>query len=107
MVDPRTPVLVGVGQFTERIDDPDYRGMSAVELATEATAAALADTGPSVAAVAEAVEGRRAAAIRDLRAVLRRRWAPRTTIRGRWRSASAPTPRAPCWSPSAATARRS
>ncbi|MDT5362795.1 MAG: hypothetical protein QOC69_4557, partial [Mycobacterium sp.] len=23
--DPRTPVIVGVGQFTERIDDPDYR----------------------------------------------------------------------------------
>ena len=36
MVDPRTPVLVGVGQFTENIDDPGYRGMSAVELATEA-----------------------------------------------------------------------
>ncbi|WAC92583.1 acetyl-CoA acetyltransferase [Mycobacterium sp. Aquia_213] len=44
-VDPRTPVLVGVGQFTERIDDPDYRGMSAVDLATEAVRAALADTG--------------------------------------------------------------
>ncbi len=44
-VDPRTPVLVGVGQFTERIDDADYRGMSAVELATEAARAALADTG--------------------------------------------------------------
>ena len=36
MVDPRTPVIVGVGQFTERIDDPSYRGMSAVELATAA-----------------------------------------------------------------------
>jgi acetyl-CoA C-acetyltransferase len=45
MVDPRTPVIVGVGQFTERIDDADYRGMSAVELATEAVRAALADTG--------------------------------------------------------------
>lgn len=44
-VDPRTPVLVGVGQFTERIDDPDYRGMSAVELATAAVRAALTDTG--------------------------------------------------------------
>ena len=44
-VDPRTPVLVGVGQFTERIDDPAYRGMSAVELATAAAEAALADTG--------------------------------------------------------------
>jgi acetyl-CoA C-acetyltransferase len=55
-VDPRTPVLVGVGQFTERIDDPDYRGMSAVELATEAVRAALADTGADVAAVAGAIE---------------------------------------------------
>ena len=30
-VDPRTPVIVGVGQFTERIDDADYRAMSSVE----------------------------------------------------------------------------
>ncbi|MGE2729720.1 acetyl-CoA acetyltransferase [Mycolicibacterium vaccae] len=56
MVDPRTPVLVGVGQFTERIDDDGYRGMSAVELATEAAHAALADTGADVAAVAQAIE---------------------------------------------------
>ena len=56
MVDPRTPVIVGVGQFTERVDDPEYRGMSAVELATEAVRAALADTGADVAAVAEAIE---------------------------------------------------
>ncbi|WP_319430447.1 acetyl-CoA acetyltransferase [Mycobacterium sp. RTGN5] len=55
-VDPRTPVIVGVGQFTERIDDPDYRGMSAVELATEAVRAALADTGADVATVAKAIE---------------------------------------------------
>jgi acetyl-CoA C-acetyltransferase len=55
-VDPRTPVLVGVGQFTERIDDPGYRGMSAVDLATEATRAALADTGADVSAVAAAIE---------------------------------------------------
>ena len=54
-VDPRTPVLVGVGQFTERIDDPNYRGMSAVELASAAAAAALADTGAH-AAVAQAVD---------------------------------------------------
>ena len=55
-VDPRTPVLVGVGQFTERIDDPSYRGMSAVELATAATTAALTDTGADVRAVARAIE---------------------------------------------------
>src|SRR5882757_8802539 len=56
MVDPRTPVIVGVGQFTERIDDPDYRGMSAVDLATAAVEAALADTGVDVAKVAKAVD---------------------------------------------------
>lgn len=56
MVHPRTPVLVGVGQFTERIDDPAYRGMSAVDLATEAVHAALADTGVDAATVAEAVD---------------------------------------------------
>ncbi|MCV7282733.1 acetyl-CoA acetyltransferase [Mycolicibacterium flavescens] len=56
MVDPRTPVIVGVGQFTERIDDPDYRGMSAVELATEGVRAALADTGVDAAKVAEAIQ---------------------------------------------------
>ncbi len=51
----RTPVLVGVGQFTERIDDPGYRGMSSVELATAAARAALADTGAPT-AVAGAVD---------------------------------------------------
>jgi acetyl-CoA C-acetyltransferase len=34
VVDQRTPVIVGVGQFTEHIDAAGYRGMSAVELAT-------------------------------------------------------------------------
>ncbi len=58
-VSPRTPVLVGVGQFTERIDDPDYRGMSSVELATAAARAALDDTGvpSSVAGAIDTVVG--------------------------------------------------
>ncbi len=55
-LDPRTPVLVGVGQFTERREDPGYRGMSSVELATEAAAAALADTGVAPASVAAALD---------------------------------------------------
>ncbi len=55
-VDPRTPVVVGVGQFTERIEDSDYRGMSSVDLATEAARAALADCGADVATVAAAIE---------------------------------------------------
>lgn len=56
MVDSRTPVIVGVGQFTERIDDPGYRGMSAVDLATEAVRAALADTGADAGEVAKAID---------------------------------------------------
>ena len=56
MVDPRTPVIVGVGQFTENIDVPGYRGMSSVELATEAARAALTDTGAGVDAVANAID---------------------------------------------------
>ena len=55
-VDPHTPVLVGVGQFTERRDDPGYRGMSSVALAAEAAAAALADTGVDPAAVAAVID---------------------------------------------------
>lgn len=55
-VDPHTPVVVGVGQFTERIGTTDYRGMSSVDLATEAVRAALADTGADVTAVARSIE---------------------------------------------------
>ncbi|MFN8226611.1 MAG: acetyl-CoA acetyltransferase [Mycobacterium sp.] len=55
-VDPRTPVVVGVGQFTENLEHDGYRGMSSVELATEAARAALADTGADVAAVAQAID---------------------------------------------------
>ena len=54
-MNPRTPVLIGVGQFTERIDDPGYRGMSSVDLAAAAARAALEDTGVS-AAVADALD---------------------------------------------------
>src|ERR1700733_4887987 len=54
-VDPRTPVVVGVGQFTERIDDAGYRVMSSVDLATQAVRAALADTGADVSTVAGAI----------------------------------------------------
>ena len=55
-LDPRTPVLVGVGQAAERIDDPGYQAMSAVDLAAAAARAALADTGGDPAAVAAAVD---------------------------------------------------
>ncbi|WP_205874555.1 acetyl-CoA acetyltransferase [Mycobacterium camsae] len=49
-LDPRTPVLVGVGQAAERIDDPGYRAMSPVELAAAAAQAALDDCGVTAAA---------------------------------------------------------
>ncbi|GAA1224137.1 hypothetical protein GCM10009676_02000 [Prauserella halophila] len=55
-LDPDTPVLVGVGQAAERIDDADYRRLSAVDLAAEAARSALADTGADARSVAEAVD---------------------------------------------------
>ncbi|GAS98610.1 acetyl-CoA acetyltransferase, partial [Mycolicibacterium canariasense] len=56
MVDPRTPVIVGVGQFTERLGDSGYRGMSSVDLAAAAARAALENTGTDPAAVARAID---------------------------------------------------
>ncbi|MFI7611336.1 acetyl-CoA acetyltransferase [Nonomuraea terrae] len=55
-VDPRTPVLVGAGQASERIDEPGYRRLSAVELGAAAAREALADTGADPAEVAAAVD---------------------------------------------------
>lgn len=43
MSDERTPVIVGVGEASERIDAPGYASLSPVELATAACRAALAD----------------------------------------------------------------
>ena len=40
-----TPVIVGVGQFTEHLDSPDYSALPPQHLAATAAAAALADTG--------------------------------------------------------------
>jgi acetyl-CoA C-acetyltransferase len=51
-LDPNTPVVVGVGQAAERIDDPNYHGMSPVELAAAAARAAVADCGVEDAAAA-------------------------------------------------------
>ncbi|MDQ0377077.1 acetyl-CoA acetyltransferase [Amycolatopsis thermophila] len=55
-LDHRTPVLVGVGQASERIDEPGYRGLSAVDLAAAAARDALADTGADPARTAQAVD---------------------------------------------------
>lgn len=40
-----TPVIIGVGQVVERIDDPEYVGLSAADLAASAAERALADAG--------------------------------------------------------------
>jgi acetyl-CoA C-acetyltransferase len=44
-IDPQTPVLVGVGQSSERPGDPGYAALSPIALAVRAAEAALADTG--------------------------------------------------------------
>lgn len=48
-----TPVIVGVGQFVERIDAADYAGLSFADLAAAACHAALADTDRSEAVSAQ------------------------------------------------------
>ena len=56
-VDPRTPVIVGVGQSGERIADAGYCAMSAVDLATAAARSALEDCEASdVGAVARSID---------------------------------------------------
>jgi acetyl-CoA C-acetyltransferase len=55
-LDPRTPVIVGVGQASERLDSPGYRRRSPVDLAADAAQEALEDTGADPDAVAAAIE---------------------------------------------------
>ncbi|RPA58629.1 acetyl-CoA acetyltransferase [Gordonia oryzae] len=55
-LDPRTPVIVGVGQASERISDPDYEGLGEADLAARALHAALTDTGVASTDVARAVD---------------------------------------------------
>jgi acetyl-CoA C-acetyltransferase len=54
--DPRTPVIVGAGQSSERLGEPGYRRRSPVDLAADAAREALADTAADQAAVAAAIE---------------------------------------------------
>ncbi|MGA7053393.1 MAG: acetyl-CoA acetyltransferase [Mycobacterium sp.] len=56
-LDSRTPVIVGVGQAAERIDDPNYRGLSPVQLAAAAARGALDDCGADAAASIDTVAG--------------------------------------------------
>lgn len=55
-IDPRTPILIGVGQAAERIDDADFQGLSPIDFAVEAARAASADTGAEPSAVIEAID---------------------------------------------------
>ena len=55
-LDPRTPVLVGAGQASERLGQPGYRRRSPVDLAAAAARAALADTEADPAAVTMAID---------------------------------------------------
>ncbi|MFW0792534.1 acetyl-CoA acetyltransferase [Gordonia sp. CPCC 205515] len=59
-LDPNTPVIVGVGQASERLGEPDYRTLSEADLAALAVEQAFADTGirgPAVAAEIDTVVG--------------------------------------------------
>ncbi|MGV9713579.1 acetyl-CoA acetyltransferase [Gordonia sp. NPDC003424] len=53
---PNTPVIVGVGQSSERLGDPDYRALCEADLATLAVEQAFTDIGISVAAVAAEID---------------------------------------------------
>jgi len=55
-IDARTPVVVGVGQSSERLGDAGYRRRSPAQLAADAAREVLADTGASERAVAEAID---------------------------------------------------
>jgi acetyl-CoA C-acetyltransferase len=55
-LDPRTPVIIGVGQASERLHYPGYRRRSPVDLAADAARQALADTGTDPGAVARAID---------------------------------------------------
>ncbi|GGN23073.1 acetyl-CoA acetyltransferase [Streptomyces fuscichromogenes] len=58
-LDPRTPVLVGIGQVSERLGEPGYRKRSPVQLAADAAQEALADSGAAteVADIVDTVAG--------------------------------------------------
>jgi acetyl-CoA C-acetyltransferase len=43
-IDPNTPVIIGVGQFAERLGEPDYAALSPVEIGVAAARKALSDT---------------------------------------------------------------
>ncbi|MGB3711273.1 MAG: acetyl-CoA acetyltransferase [Erythrobacter sp.] len=50
-----TPVIIGIGQYSERVDEPGYEGLSYMDLGGRALAEAIADTQAS-GSVAEAID---------------------------------------------------
>ncbi|WP_454165448.1 acetyl-CoA acetyltransferase [Gordonia iterans] len=55
-VDPDTPVIVGVGQAAERLDDPGYAALGEADLAARAVAAAFDDTGAPAERIASSID---------------------------------------------------
>ncbi|QLL09792.1 acetyl-CoA acetyltransferase [Mycobacterium vicinigordonae] len=55
-IDPRTPVLIGVGQVAELVDAPDYQGFSPIDLAVVAAQRAVTDTGADPQTVIAAID---------------------------------------------------
>ncbi|MGV0862992.1 acetyl-CoA acetyltransferase [Mycolicibacterium sp. XJ652] len=55
-IDGQTPVIVGVGQIADRVDDPGYRALSPIDLAVEAARAAVADTAADADALIGAID---------------------------------------------------
>ncbi|MDQ2635501.1 MAG: acetyl-CoA acetyltransferase, partial [Actinomycetota bacterium] len=55
-IDGQTPIIVGVGQIADRVDDPGYRALSPIDLAVEAARAAVADTGADAEALIAAID---------------------------------------------------
>ncbi len=56
-LDPSTPVVVGVGQVSERLGEPGYQRRSPVNLAADAARAAIADAGLADATAIDTVAG--------------------------------------------------
>jgi acetyl-CoA C-acetyltransferase len=55
-IDPRTPVVVGVGQSAERVEDANYQGLSPIDLAVAAALSAIGDTGVEATSVIAAID---------------------------------------------------
>ncbi len=73
-LDPRTPVVVGVGQSSERLGEPGYRAGSPAQLGAEAARRALEDSGADPVALAAAIDT--VAGVRQLELSLPGTWSP-------------------------------